>query len=150
MRSRSTLVILAAGFALSLHVPAEINCGAGVVRATLDSMVRERVVRVITDSLPPAPLVTGRPALAATTRVSIRAPRLIEWESIEGRIKCAADVVVEAPAGYRGPALPTRTELHYRVMSGNADSFLVEIAYADLMNAFAPQSPSTRKAVSIP
>ena len=149
MRRHSIFAIIAGSLAVPTYGPTELNCGAGDVRVTLDSMVRERVIRVIADSMPSVPRVEGGPAPAAT-RVSIRGSRPIEWESVEGWIKCTADVVVEAPEGFRGPVHPTRTELRYRVMSNNADTFLVEIAYADLMNAFTLHSPAARDVAATP
>jgi len=130
--------------------PAELNCGADDVQATLDSMLRERVIQVIADSMPPATRVAGRPSLRAGTRVSIHAPRLIEWDAVDGRLKCTAEVDVEAPRGFRAPAPTKRTEIRYRVMSSNPDTFLVEIAYADLMSAFTLQPLVTRDVVSTP
>ena len=137
MRRRSVFVVIAGSLFVPSYGPAELNCGADDVQATLDSM-------------PPATRVAGRPSLRAGTRVSIHAPRLIEWDAVDGRLKCTAEVDVEAPRGFRAPAPTKRTEIRYRVMSSNPDTFLVEIAYADLMSAFTLQPLVTRDVVSTP
>ena len=150
MRRRSVFVVIAGSLFGPSSGPAELNCGADDVQATLDSMLRERVIQVIADSMPPATRLAGRPSLRAGTRVSIHAPRLIEWDAVDGRLKCTAEVDVEAPRGFRAPAPTKRTEIRYRVMSSNPDTFLVEIAYADLMSAFTLQPLVTRDVVSTP
>ena len=144
MHRSSIFVVIAGSLFVPSYGPAELNCAADDVQATLDSMLRERVIQVIADSMPPASRVADRPSLRAGTRVSIHAPRLIEWDAVEGRLKCSAEVEVEAPGGFHVPVSTKRTEIHYRVMSGNPDTFLVEIAYADLMNAFTRHAPATR------
>jgi hypothetical protein len=144
MRRHSIFVVIAGSLFVPSYGPAELNCGADDVQATLDSMLRERVIQVVADSMPPPSRGVGRSSLRAGTRVSIHAPRLIEWDAVEGRLKCSAEVDVEAPGGFHAPAPAKRTEIRYRVMSNNPDTFLVEIAYADLMNAFTPQAPVTR------
>jgi hypothetical protein len=148
MRGSWPVSLVAACAALAGCGPPPLDCEADAVRRTLTSMARTRVVQVVGDSLPPRAHGAGRAALAAATRISIEAPRLVLWEKTEGRLSCVADVVVEAPVGARRSVVKARTQIHYRVMGGHADAFMVEIAYADLMSLF--EVPDTAPTPSPP
>ena len=134
MRGAGALAVTAACTALGGCAPPMLDCGADAVRETLGRMTRDRAMQVVADSFPPPAGTRGKAALAAATRVSIEAPRLRLWEKDEGRLSCVASVVIRAPLGKRASVVTVRTELGYRVMGGNGERFLVEIAYADLMN----------------
>ena len=58
------------------------------------------------------------------------------WDAISGRLTCVARLVVIVP----GPAPDTRQrseiEVRYRVTRDDADTFLVEIGYDDMMSLF--------------
>ncbi len=136
IRGPRPLALVAACLALSGCGPETIDCSADAVKTTLASMGRERVVQLAVDSDPAPARGAREAALATATRVAIEAPRLIEWEKAEGRLKCVADLVVEAPVGAKGALARTRTRIHYRVMSASPAFFMVEIAYGDLLNVF--------------
>jgi hypothetical protein len=114
--------------------PPPLDCGADAVRETLGRMTRDRAKQVVADSFAPPAGTRGKAALAAATRVSIEAPRLLLWEKDEGRLNCVASVVIRAPMGERASVVTVRKELAYRVMGGSGERFFVEIAYADLLN----------------
>jgi len=134
MRAARALAVAAACTGIVGCSPPAIECGADAVRETLARMTRDRAMQVVADSFPPPAGTRGKVALAAATRVSVEAPRLLLWEKGEGRLNCVASVVIRAPLGERASVVTVRTELEYRVMGGSGERFFVEIAYADLMN----------------
>ena len=109
---------------------------------TLSSIVRDRVLRVAEDSYPASFDAAKRAALTKATRVTPRATKLVEWDKSTGRLACIARMVVDAP----GPEIATNhrseTELRYRVSRDDVDTFIVEVAYADIMALFPTQAAS--------
>jgi hypothetical protein len=133
MHAARSFAMAAACTALVGCAPPGVECGADAVRETLARMTRDRAMQVVADSFPPPAGTRGKAALAAATRVSVEAPRLLLWEKDEGRLNCVASVVIRAPLGERASVVTLRSELEYRVMGGSGERFFVEIAYADLM-----------------
>ena len=103
---------------------------------TLSSMVRDRVRRVVDDGYPPTFDAAKRAKLTKATYITPQAMRLVEWDAISGRLTCVARLVVIVP----GPAPEARQrseiEVRYRVTRDDADTFLVEIGYDDMMSLF--------------
>jgi hypothetical protein len=121
-----------------------LDCGTDVVMGTLSSMVRDRVLRVAEDAYPATIDAARRTALTKATRVTPRDPTLIEWDQAAGRLACVARVVVDAPGPDPGTNLTIENELRYRVTRDN-DTFLVEVAYAEMMSVFPPRPAAVRK-----
>jgi len=147
---RATRIPLVVGCAcLASCAEQRLECGTDAVTGTLSSMVRDRVLRVAADGYPASFDAAKRAALARATRVTPRATKLIEWDKGTGRLMCVARIVVDAP----GPAIDTNlrreAELHYRVTFDAADTFFVEVAFAEMMTRFpmhAEGAPETKAA----
>ena len=128
----------------------QLQCGTDAVTGTLSSIVRDRVLRVASDAYPASFDVAKRAALTKATRVTPRTTKLVEWNKSTGRLACVARIVVDAP----GPEIDTNrrseTELHYRVSRDDVDTFIVEVAYADMMTLFPTQAALEKKARAAP
>ena len=141
------LILVCAGLCSCAEAPLE--CGTDAVMGTLASLVRERILRVAADTYPATFGASKRAGLAKATRVTPRDTKLVEWDTTTGRLACVARVVVEAPGPDTYTNLRSETELRYRVTSDAADTFFVEVAYADMMTLFPARSvsnPETRPA----
>jgi hypothetical protein len=114
----------------------KLECGNSDVIGTLSSMVRDRVRRVVADAYPAAFDATMRATLTKATRIAPQTMRLVEWDAISGRLTCQARLVVVVPG--RAPDAPERREIdvRYRVTREDADTFLVEIGFDDMMSLF--------------
>ena len=103
-------------------------------------MVRDRVLLVAADSYPSTLDAAKRAALKRATRVTPVEMKLVEWDTVRGRLACMATVVVDAP----GPQLDTNqrreAKIPYRVMRDSGEVFLVEVSYADLMTIVPPRT----------
>ena len=128
----------------------QLQCGTDAVTDTLSSIVRDRVLRIAADAYPATFDAAKRAALAKATRVTPRTTKLIEWDTTTGRLACVASIVVEAP----GPEIDTNrrseTELRYRVSRDDVDTFIVEVAYADMMTLFPAPSAGEEKGRAAP
>ena len=128
----------------------QLQCGTDAVIGTLSSIVRDRVLRVASDAYPTSFDATKRAALTKATRVTSRATKLVEWDKATGRLACVARIVVEAP----GPEIDTNrrseTELRYRVSRDDVDTFIVEVAYVDIVTLFPTQTAPEQKGRAAP
>ena len=135
-RPAAAICGLVLGAALAGCGEPKLECTSSAVIGTLSSMVRDRVRRVVDDGYPPTLDAAKRAKLTKATYVTPRAMRLVEWDAISGRLTCVARLVVIVP----GPAPDTRQrseiEVRYRVTRDDADTFLVEIGYDDMMSLF--------------
>ena len=113
-------------------------------------MVRDRVLRVAEDGYPPSLDASKRAALTKATRVTPIDMKLLEWDTVHGRLACVARLIVDAPGPEVVTNLRHETELRYRVTRDSDEMFLVEIAYTDLMAAFPPRAHSTKGAGTKP
>ena len=122
--------------ALSACGEPRLECGNSDVIGTLSSMVRDRVRRVVGDTYPATFDAAMRARLTKATRIAPQTMRLVEWDTISGRLTCQARLVVVVPG--RAPEAPERREIdvRYRVTRENADTFLVEIGFDDMMSLF--------------
>jgi hypothetical protein len=111
----------------------KLDCGADAVTGTLSSMVRDRVLLVAADSYPATIDASKRAALTKATRVTPVEMKLVEWDTVRGRLACIATVVVDAPGPQMDTNLRREAKLPYRVMRDGEEVFLVEIKYADLV-----------------
>ena len=136
---RWIVVAIAAAFLCSCSEP-KLECGADVVTGTLLSMVRERVLLVAADSYPATIDPSKRAALTKATRVTPVEMKLVEWDTVRGRLACIATVVVDAPGPQLDTNLRREAKLPYRVMRDGEEVFLVEVAYADLMTIVPPRA----------
>ena len=134
MRSHVMLVI--AGTLLCSSGEPKLECGNSDVIGTLSSMVRDRVRRVVADTYPATFDAAMRATLTKATRIAPQTMRLVEWDAISGRLTCQARLVVVVPG--RAPDTPERREIEvrYRVTREDADTFLVEIGFDDMMTLF--------------
>ena len=114
----------------------KLECGADAVMGTLSSMVRDRVLRVEADAYPSSFDAAKRLALTKATRITPRDTKLLEWDKSAGRLACVARVVIDAPGPGRYASLRSEAVLRYRVTRDDDEVFFVEVAFADLMNAF--------------
>jgi hypothetical protein len=120
-----------------------IECENSAVIGTLSSMVRDRVRRVVEDGYPPSYDAAKRARLAKSMRVSPQAMRLVEWDANSGQLTCMARLRVAVPASSGRDAMETtEIDVRYRVSRDPPDTFLVEVAYAEMMSILAP-SPKT-------
>ena len=124
--------VVAGAFLCSCGEP-KLDCGAEAVTGTLSSMVRDRVLLVAADSYPSTIDAAKRAALTRATRVTPVEMKLVEWDTVRGRLACVATVVVDAPGPQLDTNLRREAKLPYRVMRDGAEVFLVEVSYADLM-----------------
>ena len=123
-----------------------LQCGTDAVMGTLSSIVRDRVLRVAADAYPPSFDREKRAALSKATRVTPRSTKLLEWDKVTGRLACAAHVGVDAPGPEFQTNLRRETVLPYRVSLDAVDTFLVEVAYTDMMTLFPARVASDHKA----
>ena len=119
------------------------DCGAEAVTGTVSSMVRERVLLVAADSYPTTLDASKRAALTRATRVTPVEMKLVEWDTVRGRLACVATVVVDAPGPQLDTNLRREAKIPYRVMRDGGEVFLVEIKYADLVTIVPRRSDST-------
>ena len=100
--------------------------------------------RVVDDGFPATFDAAKRAKLTRATLIAPQAMRLAEWDAITGRLTCVARLVVIAP----GPAPDTRQrseiEVRYRVTRDDADTFLVEIGYDDMMSLYPVRAVPAR------
>ena len=127
----------------------KLECESTAVISTLSSMVRNRVQRVVEDGYPASFDAAKRARLTKATRVSPQTTRLVEWDANSGQLTCVARIVVAVPGPGTGPASTQRTEidLRYRVTREDADTFFVEVGYADMMSILAVK-PAPPRAIS--
>ena len=106
-------------------------------------MVRERVLLVAADSYPTTLDASKRAALTRATRVTPVEMKLVEWDTVRGRLACVATLVVDAPGPQLDTNLRREAKIPYRVMRDGGEVFLVEIKYADLVTIVPRRSDST-------
>jgi len=140
MRLWVVLVVVGA-FLCSCSEP-KLDCGAEAVTGTLSSMVRDRVLLVAADSYPSTIDAAKRAALTKATRVTPVEMKLIEWDTVRGRLACVATLVVDAPGPQLDTNLRREAKIPYRVMRDSGEVFLVEIKYADLLTVVPGRSVS--------
>jgi hypothetical protein len=150
MRAMPWIPFFAACACLGSCSEPRLECGADAVTGTLSSMVRDRVLRVAEDGYPPSFDASKRAALTKATRVTPTDMKLLEWDTVHGRLACVARLIVDAPGPEVATNLRHETELRYRVTRDSDEMFLVEIAYTDLMAAFPPRAHSTKGAGTKP
>jgi len=119
-----------------------LDCSAEAVTGTLSSMVRDRVLLVAADSYPSTIDAAKRAALTKATRVTPVEMKLIEWDTVRGRLACVATLVVDAPGPQLDTNLRREAKIPYRVMRDSGEVFLVEIKYADLLTVVPGRSVS--------
>jgi hypothetical protein len=124
---------LAACIALGSCGEPRLECDNSDVAGTLSSMVRDRVRRVVGDSYPATFDAAMRAKLTKATRISPQSMRLVEWDAISGRLSCQARLIVIVPGR---PVERREIDVRYRVTREDADTFLVEIGYEDMMSLF--------------
>ena len=112
----------------------KLECESSAVIGTLSSMVRDRVRRVVEDGYPASFDAAKRARLTKATRVSPQAMRLVEWDANSGQLTCVARIVVAVPVPRPIRGSEAEIELRYRVTREDADTFLVEIGYAEMMS----------------
>jgi len=131
--------VLAGAFLCSCSEP-RLDCSAEAVTGTLSSMVRDRVLLVAADSYPSTIDPAKRAALTKATRVTPVDMKLVEWDTVRGRLACVATVVVDAPGPQLDTNLRREAKIPYRVMRDGGEVFLVEIKYADLLTVVPARS----------
>ena len=139
---RRWMVVALAGAALCSCSEPKLECGADAVTHTLSSMVRDRVLLVAADSYPSTIDASKRAALTKATRVTPVEMKLVEWDTVRGRLACVATVVVDAPGPQMDTNLRHEAKLPYRVMRDSGEVFLVEVSYADLVTIVPAHSRS--------
>jgi hypothetical protein len=115
----------------------KLECESSAVIGTLSSMVRDRVRRVVEDGYPASYDAAKRARLTKATYVSPQKMRLVEWDANSGQLICVARIVVAVPAPASNTTERTEIDLRYRVTRDDADTFLVEVGYADMMSILA-------------
>jgi len=123
---------------------------AEAVTGTVSSMVRERVLLVAADSYPSTIDASRRAALTRATRVTPVEMKLVEWDTVRGRLACIATVVVDAPSPQLDTNLRREAKIPYRVMRDGGEVFLVEIKYADLVTIVPRRSDSATSTLPNP
>src|SRR6478736_1734555 len=113
---RLWVVLVVAGAFLCACGETKLDCGAEAVTGTLSSMVRDRVLRVAADSYPSTVDAAKRAALTKATRVTPVEMKLVEWDTVRGRLACVATVVVDAPGPQLDTNLRREAKIPYRVM----------------------------------
>jgi len=147
---RNAVAAAVASFCLASCSEPRLECGAEAVSGTLTSMVRDRVLRVTADAYPSTLDAAKRAALTRATRVTPVEMKLVEWDTVRGRLACMATVVVDAPGPQLDTNLRREAKIPYRVMRDTGEVFLVEVSYADLMTIVpartvaAPAAPANR------
>jgi hypothetical protein len=129
---------------------ARLECGAGAVKGTVASLVRERFVRVAGDAYPSPYDASRRAWLGRATRVTTLEPRLVEWDAATGQLTCVARIVVEAPEPASDTSVRREAELRYRVTHDAGETFFVEVAYAELMALTMVRQASGRESRRAP
>jgi hypothetical protein len=122
----------------------KLECGNGDVIGTLSSMVRDRVRRVVDDGYPATFDAAKRAKLTRATLIAPQSMRLTEWDAISGRLTCVARLVVVAPGPTPDTRQRTEIEVRYRVTRDDADTFLVEIGYDDMMSLYPARAAPAR------
>jgi len=122
----------------------KLECESSAVIGTLSSMVRDRVRRVVEDGYPASYDAAKRARLTKATYVSPQKMRLVEWDANSGQLTCVARIVVAVPAPGNNATERTEIDLHYRVSREDADTFLVEVGYADMMSILAVRPAPAR------
>ena len=150
MRTAKGIALFAACACIASCGEQRLECGTDAVTGTLSSIVRDRVLRVAADGYPASFDAAKRAALTKATRVTSRTTTLLEWDKTTGRLACVARIVVEAP----GPEVATNrrseAELRYRVSRDDVDTFIVEVAYADMMTLFPTRTASEKRTTAAP
>ena len=131
--------VVAGAFLCSCSEP-KLDCSTEAVTGTLSSMVRDRVLLVAADSYPSTIDAAKRAALTRATRVTPIDMKLVEWDTVRGRLACVATVVVDAPGPQLDTNLRREAKIPYRVMRDSGEVFLVEIKYADLLTVVPARS----------
>ncbi|NDP41375.1 MAG: hypothetical protein GZ089_01435 [Aromatoleum sp.] len=117
-----------------------LECGTAEIQDTVSSIVRDQVLRIISDSAP-LPTDARRNAMASkATKVTLRNARLIEWDKSRGQLACSASIVIAAPGTGGGWSVETTAELRYRVTRGDQEAFFVRVPYPDLMAVLATRT----------
>jgi hypothetical protein len=122
----------------------KLECGSSDVIDTLSSMVRDRVRRVVADGYPASFDAAKRAKLTKATLVAPKSMRLAEWDTISGRLTCVARLAVIVPGLTPNTRQRSEIEVRYRVTRDDADTFLVEIAYDDMMALFPARTVPAR------
>ena len=122
----------------------KLECESAAVIGTLSSMVRDRVRRVVEDGYPASYDAAKRARLTKATLVSPQNMRLLEWDANSGQLTCVARIVVAIPGPGRNTTERTEIDLRYRVTREDADTFLVEVAYAEMMSILAVKTEAPR------
>jgi len=143
MRPAPLVPLLAACACVASCSESKLDCGAEAVTGTVSSMVRERVLLVAADSYPTTLDASKRAALTRATRVTPVEMKLVEWDTVRGRLACVATLVVDAPGPQLDTNLRREAKIPYRVMRDGGEVFLVEIKYADLVTIVPRRSDST-------
>ena len=123
----------------------KLECNSGAVIGTLSSMVRDRVRRVVDDGYPPTFDAAKRAKLTKATLIAPQTMRLIEWDAISGRLTCVARLVVIVPGPAPDMRQRTEIEVRYRVTRDDAETFLVEVGYDDMMSLFPARAVPGRR-----
>ena len=144
MRSAPWIPLCVACASLWACSESNFDCSTEAVTGTLSSMVRERVLLVAADSYPTTLDASKRAALTRATRVTPVEMKLVEWDTVRGRLACIATVVVDAPGPQLDTNLRREAKIPYRVMRDGGEVFLVEIKYADLVT-IVPRRSDTIK-----
>jgi len=144
MRAALRLCLLAPCVALVACGEPKLECGSSDVIGTLSSMVRDRVRRVVDDGYPATYDAAKRAKLTKSTLIAPQAMRLVEWDAIAGRLTCVARLAVIVPGTAPGARQRSEIEVRYRVTRDDADTFLVEIAYDDMMALFPARALPAR------
>jgi len=142
MRSAPWIAFCVAGACLYACSEPKLDCSAEAVTGTVSSMVRERVLLVAADSYPTTLDASKRAALTRATRVTPVEMKLVEWDTVRGRLACVATLVVDAPGPQLDTNLRREAKIPYRVMRDGGEVFLVEIKYADLVTIVPRRSDS--------
>lgn len=139
-KMRLWVVPVVAGAILCSCSEPRLDCSTEAVTGTLSSMVRDRVLLVAADSYPSTIDAAKRAALTKATRVTPVEMKLVEWDTVRGRLACVATVVVDAPGPQLDTNLRREAKIPYRVMRDGDEVFLVEIKYADLLTVVPTRS----------
>ena len=141
-------IAIGSGLALCIALSAcgepKLECGNSDVIGTLSSMVRDRVRRVVDDGYPATFDAAKRAKLTKVTLIAPQSMRLAEWDAISGRLTCVARLVVVAPGAAPDTRQRTEIEVRYRVTRDDADTFLVEIGYDDMMSLYPVRAAPAR------
>lgn len=120
-----------------------LECGTTEIRDTVSSIVRDHVLRIISDSSPLPTDARRNASDSKATKVTVRNARLIEWDKNSGQLACSASIVIAAPGVGGDSSVETTAELRYRVTSGDHEAFFVRVPFPDLMAVLATRTNST-------